>query len=82
MLYIKSGEITLGMDLCLQHNIVVTEEMAEHMTLDKDDSGTISEDEAVEIWEKLLDTFRRHIGDQLERLGAATRTSTVSALEV
>lgn len=40
MLYIKSGEITLGMDLCLQHNIVVTEEMAEHMTLDKDDSGT------------------------------------------
>ena len=49
---------------------------------DKDNSGTISEDEAVAIWEKLLDTFRRYIGDQLERLGAATRASTRSALEV
>jgi hypothetical protein len=43
---------------------------------DEDKSGTISVDEAVEIWENVLSAFTQFALQKLEALGAATRSST------
>ena len=40
---------------------------------DEDKSGTISEEEAVEIWGKLLGVFTKFVAEKLQKLGVASR---------
>ena len=41
---------------------------------DTDGSGTISTEEAAEIWEKALQKFTRFVGAKLQQLGVAKAT--------